>query len=589
MTSIVKGCSMRSRYSRPGKTNEALINGLMLLIGIGVMAVVTIKLWPEEKPPQRETLEEAGNVAIRVGEGPDGQMPVRPTSNGSGGMFNNDTAVVEVEEDGNAPIWTNIAGAGSDEDAVLDANAADPLDLPAVGDGDEANADVDATSADTGEGGGDGDTARVVLGPALEIVPRGEYPALPAVLGLEGFKTEHYEIYSQLSDEATYDLAMRMESLYDYYAEQFSDVHSPINWPLLIFFFNNREDFVAAGGHEFMPGQFMGGYGDDVGARLMVKFNEGDITSFISSCGLTYHENFHQFLALEISQGGNASRQWPLWLNESYATTFNNIIWTGDGWVDGIIQASYGESAGDSIDSFLSIRSLLTIDGAKWHELTNEGQVWPVYMQGMSLIHFLNEYDGGEYRDLLAEYVEECSTGEDTGVSERKIIRLAGTFENWAEDHMSYRITSGKYYEVFAAMAASHLARVHARGQKFPSAESFIATARAGRLDLAAKGDDQWLPDSLRQEMLYYYNLLAADTSDPMAFEIDYSDGLPVVTISREGVGLELTASFTLDDNNKVESVDVEWIKCLSLDFNEAERLKLRRSRVNIADELNGD
>jgi hypothetical protein len=592
--------SARAQLTRPkpwrrGSVSEVLIHVMMMLIGVGVLAAIVVKFWPEEAEPDRPALQESSRV--RVVE--HNTVSSTPTDGQDGGGLFTDRQDGSETGSEESPTWTqSVDVPETDQVPIETTEVADETDSPEQPP--QWVVETEEQGNDPGDTDDDGlvsveeapivsDAPEITLGPALEVMPVGTYPALDPIFGLPGIRTEHYEIYSQLSDDATYDLAMRLESLYDYYAERFTDVYSPINFPLLVFFFNNRDDFVAAGGHEFMPGQFMGGYGDDVGARLMVRFNEGDIAAFISSCGLTYHENFHQFLAIEISQAGNVNRQWPLWLNESYATTFNNIIWTGDGWVDGIIQLSYGESAGNSMEGFLPIRDLMMIDGARWHEMTNEGHIWPVYMQGMSLIHFLNEYEGGRYRDLLATYVEQCSTGQDRTMTQRRIARLASAFENWAEDHMSYRITSGRYYEVFAAMAASYLARTHARGQRFQSAENFIAMARVRQLNLAPRGDDQWLPDTLRQEMLYYHDLLSGDPQNPLIFEIDYSGALPVVNVSREDVGLELQATFTLDANNDVESVDVEYIHCLSLDFNEAERLARRNSTVNIAGQLNSD
>ena len=138
--------------------------------------------------------------------------------------------------------------------------------------------------------------------------------AVRPVRGMNAHVTEHYVIYSQLSDETTYDVARRLEAMYDYYAKRFSEVYSPINFDKLVLLFNNRGDFVTAGGHRTMPGQFMSG-GDGFGARLMMIFHEDNIGGFMSSCPLMYHEAFHQFVALEISQAGNINRQWPLWLD----------------------------------------------------------------------------------------------------------------------------------------------------------------------------------------------------------------------------------------------------------------------------------
>ncbi len=407
----------------------------------------------------------------------------------------------------------------------------------------------------------------IELGAVLEVpAPVGEGAVSP-VFGLPGRKTEHFTIYSQLSEQATVDIALRLEAMYDYYAERFSDVYSPIPFEKSVFLFNNRASFVAAGGHPTMPGQFMSG-GDGAGARLMMIFQEGNIGAFMSSCPLMYHEGFHQFQAIEISEGGNPARQWPLWLDEAYATVFNNIVWTGDGWVDGMIRLEYADSSTNSADGFIKLDKLLSITGAEWHQMTNAGQIWPVYMEGMSLIYFLNNANNGRHSSLLDNYVEQLSTGKDASRSARRIAALQSSFGRWHRKSMNIHITGAKYYEVLTALATSQLARAHAKGQRFLSGGDFLDKARASQLRMAPVGDDQWLPDSLRQELLYYHNSLTA-SHQAFKFEITYATmgAKPVLRVSQPRFGLILEGTFELDGDGNVESVDVEYIKCPSLDL----------------------
>ena len=360
--------------------------------------------------------------------------------------------------------------------------------------------------------------------------------------------------------------------MYDYYAKRFRDVYSPINFPKQVFLFNNRQDFVAAGGHRFMPGVFMGG-GDNVGARLMLIFNEGNIGSFMSSCPLMYHEAFHQFVAIEISQAGNVNRKWPLWLDEAYATTFNNITWTGDGWVDGNARNEIVASAMDSRSSFIPVRKLMDISGETWHELTGKGKIWPIYMEGWSLVFFLNHASRGKYRPLLATYVEQVSTGQDSSATRRRIIALQETFSRWVRRDLHLHMTGAKYYEIFTAMATSHLARAHARGQRFESGDDFLAMANSRMLNLPPLGDDQWLPDTLRQEMLWYHNSLT-QSYQPFKFTIEYPSGggLPVIHVAQPRFGLVMKGTYRLDNDGKVERVKVDYVRCPSIDLVKAKK-----------------
>jgi hypothetical protein len=393
------------------------------------------------------------------------------------------------------------------------------------------------------------------------------------LFGLPGRRSEHYIIYSQLSMKATRDLSHRLEAMYDYYADRFADVYSPINFPKVVVFFNNRNSFVAAGGHPTMPGQFMSGH-DGYGARLMMLVHEGNLGAFMTSCPLMYHEGFHQFVSVEISQAGNVNRQWPLWLDEAYATNFNNITWTGDGFVDGHGRLEIVDSALNNRSGFIPLRKLVQIDGATWHAMTNAGKIWPIYMEGWSLVHFLCTADKGRYRPLLDKYVLEVSTGKDPKASLRRIIALQSRYSRWFTKELSLYSTGAKYYEIFVRMATSLLARAHAKGQQFDSGEDFLEKAKGFQLKLPYAGSDQWLPDSLPQEMLWYHNLLT-ESFKPFKFEIIYpaNGSAPFIRASQPRFGLVMEGRFELDDDGKVVSVEADYVKCPSLDLAKAKRL----------------
>jgi len=419
---------------------------------------------------------------------------------------------------------------------------------------------------------------------------------LEPVFDLPGIRTEHFSLYSQMSTETTYDFALRIESLYDYYAERFADVYFPINFPKLAFLFGRKEDYVAAGGHPTMPGLFMGGHGDDVGARFMMQTSDANFGAIsMVSCPLMYHELFHQFVALEISQAGNINRQWPTWMDEGHGSLFFNLMWTGDGWVDGCLTISYLHSAVMESPSFIPLRELVNINGAIWHRLVGEGKVWTCYMQSMSVLYYLYHGDGGAHRELIEAYVNAVSTdvnGEGTKELAERIIALEDDFlawfnanmitpeEMWAKDEEgnpqltpNVRVTGAKFYEAMTAMATSYLARAYGRGQRFESGEDFLAKAAAEELDLPALGEAQWLPDTLRQEMLWWHERLT-EGHGAIGLELEYpSEGEPTLTVTQPKFGLELKGTFEMNATGVIESVDVEYVACPSINFIEAEAI----------------
>ena len=419
---------------------------------------------------------------------------------------------------------------------------------------------------------------------------------LDPVFDLPGIRTGHFSIYSQMADLTTYDFAVRIEALYDYYAKRFEAEHFPINFPKLAFLFGRKEDYVAAGGHPTMPGLFMGGHGDTVGARFMMLTSDANFGAIsMVSCPLMYHELFHQFAAVEIGQAGNVNRHWPTWLDEGHGSLFFNLMWTGDGWVDGVMTVSYLHSAVMESPNFIPLEQLLNIDGAGWHQLLAEGKVWACYMQSMSVLHYLYYGESGKHRDLIEDYVFEISTnanGDEAKASADKIIALEDDFLTWFKANMimpeemwladaegnpqvtpNVRVTGAKFYEAMTAMATSYLARAHTRGQRFDSAEDFWATAAAEELALPSFGEAQWLPDTLRQEMLWWRQRLE-EGHGPIGMELAYPpEGGPTLTVTQPKFGLEMTGSFEMSATGVVEAVDVEYVACPSVNLIEAEAL----------------
>jgi hypothetical protein len=373
-------------------------------------------------------------------------------------------------------------------------------------------------------------------------LPYGYEPIDPA-FGLQGFQTEHYQIYSQMSDDATYDLAFRLDSLHGYYEDRFAEEYDPVGFPLKVFLFDNQEDVVKAGGHEFMPGGFMS-VDDEVGPRVAMRTHDDTWDGLVQYSGaLLYHEAFHQFLALEISQGGNTNRRWPTWANEGHGTVFNNLIWTGDGWVDGALRPKYIASAVENREGFIPFEQMISIDGAGWHALLAEGKVWAVYMQSMSLLHWMYFEDDGKHRELIEEYVATISRqarGERAKELADQIIALEDEFLTWFDANMilpdgepNLQLSQDKMVEAFVAMATSHLARAHARGQRFDDFDDFMDHARNGTLDIAPLGDSQWLPDTLREEMVWRYEGLV-EVDPTLGFVLDRdATGGPIVTMYR--------------------------------------------------------
>ncbi len=146
------------------------------------------------------------------------------------------------------------------------------------------------------------------------------------------------------------------------------------------------------------------------------------------------------------------------------------------------------------------------------------------------------------------------------------------------------RIAGAKFYEAMTAMMTSHLARAHARGQRFESAEDFLAQAAGQTLNLPTFGEIQWLPDTLREEMLWWHERLTGGHGH-IGMELNYLEGgFAELVVSQPVFGLELRGTFAVEAG-AVKGVAVEYVSCPSINFIEAEQIVREQQAAQAAAE----
>jgi len=325
--------------------------------------------------------------------------------------------------------------------------------------------------------------------------PVAETPAPPTadpedyIFGLPPHETEHYTIYCDISAEFVADAAMRFERMHAEYSELFAEVLKPSRDKQLVFIFQEREPFVAAGGHHFMPGISLVTQSPP-GPRLMVV----NPTNMIDPQRdhLLRHEGWHHFKAYDIPN------RLPVWLDEGMGEYLGYSIWTGDGTVHGLIRGEGYHQLAQVVQSgqAMTLRQLLSLTDADWMQSVNEGRGQIGYAQAWSVVHFLMSADGGKYRPALARYIKDIVRGRDTKRSSAAIVALEGTYRQWLQS-LNPSTTHARYYEAMVRMLCSYLGRAHVRGQRFESAAELLTAAQKGTLDLPPMGDPQWLPPTL--------------------------------------------------------------------------------------------
>lgn len=302
---------------------------------------------------------------------------------------------------------------------------------------------------------------------------------------LRKVESKYYTIHSDLDAETVREAQLRMEHMAEEYYQRTKSFSGRITKKLPFYLFSRPEDYYAAGG---MPGT-AGVYN---GQRLMAIAGP-QATRF--TWHTVQHEGFHQFVHHVI--GGEI----PPWVNEGLAEYFGESIFTGDGFVSGVIPTRRLERIKRMIadGKAKGIGAMMRLQHGDWNlELTGEN-----YDQAWSMVHFLAHAENGRYQKPFTAFMKAVGGGADAQQAwDAHFGRGAGAFEAawrkyWTE--LPEHPTADRYGEATVSILTSFLARAAAQRQKFVSAADFIEQAKAGTLQC---GQADWLPASLLQVAL---------------------------------------------------------------------------------------
>ncbi|HMO25788.1 MAG TPA: hypothetical protein PKB10_05915, partial [Tepidisphaeraceae bacterium] len=156
--------------------------------------------------------------------------------------------------------------------------------------------------------------------PAQRRSPDPQAPA--AAAGLKRHETRYYILYTDLSDEEAREAAVRMTKMAEEYADRTRDFAGAIRQKFDFYLFRDKEAYYAAGGPRGSAGVFDG--------QSLKAIAGEQLTD--QTWHAVQHEGFHQFAHYVI---GNDNM--PIWVNEGLAEYFGEAIFTGDGFVSGVM------------------------------------------------------------------------------------------------------------------------------------------------------------------------------------------------------------------------------------------------------------
>lgn len=335
---------------------------------------------------------------------------------------------------------------------------------------------------------------------------------------LKKYETKYYWMYTDLDEASSREASLRLTRMAQEYASRTAGFAGAIRTKFPVYLFKHASDYYTGGG---MPGS--GGMYD--GERLMIIAGP-EIT--INTWHTMQHEGFHQFAHAVI--GGDI----PTWANEGLAEYFGEGVWTGDGFVTGVIppwrlKRIRETMAHDDGEGFKPIDEVMRITLGQWNsELSIQH-----YDQAWSMVHFLVHAEDGRYRKAFNAFMVAVGSGRPAAASwERAFGDSAGFEKRWKAywNGLGENPTSDQYDRATVATIGSFLGRALTRKQTFADYAAFVTAANGKKLDIPVS-DEDWLPPSLLTDAIK-----VAEASGVVSLEMP-EKGVPRVIMQRSDGG----------------------------------------------------
>ena len=321
------------------------------------------------------------------------------------------------------------------------------------------------------------------------MIPR-ETIALVLVLSFAGgaaappelrrYDTPYYVVHTDLPPGGAAEAVVRMTRLGEDLRRRTRELGftGRIDRRLPFHLYARHADYVSAGNPPETIGTFDG-------ERLLAAAADARGSA---TWNVVQHEAFHQFAA------ATKGTELPTWLDEGLGEYFGEALFTGDGYVTGIVPAWRLARVTQSMrDGRLPpLAGFARLSREQWNDELKLDR----YDQAWSIVQFFLHADGGAIRPRLVEYVRALADGKSPDLLDDAEIE-----RRWKSYWTTLPPEGTVDLETEAAVATvtSFVARAGAQGQAFDSFDAFARAARDGRL---RSSDSDWLPPSLLRTAL---------------------------------------------------------------------------------------
>lgn len=300
---------------------------------------------------------------------------------------------------------------------------------------------------------------------------------------LKAYPTRYYTIYADATPEMVREAGVRLTKMAGEYQRRTRDFSSGVAGKLPFYLFGDERSYADAGGRPGTAGMY-------TGQKLMALAGP-EWTS--ATWHVVQHEGFHQYAHERIGP-------LPMWVEEGLADYFGEAIFTGDGFVFGIIPPWRLERVQQMIrgNRFRPMEDVMRYTPDEWNRdinLDNYDQAW-------SMVQFLAQGKEGKLQKPFEEYVKQVSHGRQSAQAwHEKFGPTADFQEAWRQYWLKQESTASAdlYTKAAAQTYAGFLARAQERGQRFATFADFEKAAGSGQLRCR---EDLWLPPTLLTDTL---------------------------------------------------------------------------------------
>ena len=351
------------------------------------------------------------------------------------------------------------------------------------------------------------------------------------------YEGRYYVIHTDLTGDDLREAELRMTKMAEEYRVRTKDFSGTIGHKFPFFLYKNADDYYAAGGQKGSGG-FFDPNNDTLSAIADEKIGDYAWT-------VVQHEGFHQFARAVI--GGEL----PIWVNEGMAEYFGEGVFTGDGFVTGVIPPERLQRVREQLrgKQFKSIKNMMLLPHAAWNKDLKMGN----YDQAWSMVQFLAHGENGKYQQAFGGFMRAISTGQQWQQAWQANFGSAEGFEQkWRQYWLNLpdNPTADLYAKAVVQTVTGTLGRATAQRQKYATFDALAAAVAAGEFKPDLK---DWVPPKLIKAMFDAAKRMQAKGA---TFELLPAAGSrpPIIQCTLKS-GTKLTGRFTLRDGKVAEVI----------------------------------